>query len=85
VTRCSPRHRTGPGWEDVAAILGPDHDVEVYLVVGGRRKTLVAASAAADLLVGAPRRPEASTWPWQLRPSGEGRAQSLRSRTFSTL
>jgi nucleotide-binding universal stress UspA family protein len=54
--------------EEIAAVLGPDHEVEVRLVVGGRRKTLVAASAEADLVVvGAPRRPEASTRPWQLR------------------
>jgi hypothetical protein len=36
---------------DIAASLGADHDVEVRLVRGGRRKTLVDESLGADLLV----------------------------------
>jgi len=42
---------------DVAEVLGGAHQVELQLVQGGKRKTLIAASADADLLVvDAPRR-----------------------------
>ena len=42
---------------DVAEVLGGQHEVDVRLVQGGRRKTLLAASEQADLLVvDAPRR-----------------------------
>lgn len=37
--------------DDVSAVLGPDHGVEIRLVEGGRRKVLVAQSIDADLLV----------------------------------
>lgn len=37
--------------DDVTRVLGPDHDVEIRLVEGSRRKVLVAQSAGADLLV----------------------------------
>ncbi|MFW6597814.1 universal stress protein [Propionibacteriaceae bacterium Y2011] len=36
---------------DVADVLGADHDVELQLVRGGRRKALNAAARDADLLV----------------------------------
>jgi nucleotide-binding universal stress UspA family protein len=42
---------------DVAEVLGGQHEVDVQLVQGGRRKTLLAAAEHADLLVvDAPRR-----------------------------
>lgn len=36
---------------DVADILGPDHGAELRVIRGGKRKTLLAAAAEADLLV----------------------------------
>ena len=49
---------------DVAEVLGPDHGVEVRLVHGGKRSTLLAASREADLLVvDAPRRLDLSSMP----------------------
>ncbi|CAN7286086.1 universal stress protein [Knoellia sp. LjRoot47] len=36
---------------DVAAVLGPEHSVEVRSVRGGKRKALLAAAEEADLLV----------------------------------
>ena len=37
--------------DDLEHVLGPDHDVEVLVLRGGRRKSLVAAARGADLLV----------------------------------
>ncbi|MEO7059903.1 MAG: universal stress protein [Lapillicoccus sp.] len=49
---------------DVAKVLGPDHSVECRLIHGGRRKVLVAAARAADLLVlDAPRPSDLSVGP----------------------
>jgi len=46
---------------DVAAVLGPDHQVECRLVEGGRRKVLLKQARDADLLVvDAPRQTELS-------------------------
>ncbi|KRE62019.1 universal stress protein [Nostocoides sp. Soil756] len=36
---------------DVADVLGPDHEVDVVLTRGGRRRALVDAAQGADLLV----------------------------------
>ena len=36
---------------DVAEVLGPDHVAELHVVKGGKRRTLLAAAAEADLLV----------------------------------
>jgi len=44
---------------DVAAVLGPDHQVECRLIEGGRRKVLLKQARDADLLVvDAPRQTE---------------------------
>jgi hypothetical protein len=52
---------------EVSTLLGPDHDVEVVLVRGGRRRVLLAQSAEADLLViAAPRLTSASDAPLQV-------------------
>lgn len=37
--------------DDVARVLGADHTVEMKLVLGGRRRALLAESSHADLLV----------------------------------
>lgn len=37
--------------DDLASVLGDDHNVELRLVRGGKMKTLVRAAAEADLLV----------------------------------
>jgi nucleotide-binding universal stress UspA family protein len=50
--------------QDVAEVLGPDHGVEVQLLVGGKRKALLQAAKAADLLVvDAPRRLDLTALP----------------------
>lgn len=36
---------------DVAEVLGPDHEAECRVLYGGRRKSLLAVSGGADLLV----------------------------------
>lgn len=49
---------------DVAEVLGPDHGVEVRLVHGGKRSSLLEAARGADLLViDAPRRLDLSAVP----------------------
>jgi len=49
---------------DVAEVLGADHSVDVRLVRGGRRKSLLAVAQHADLLViDAPRRLDLSSPP----------------------
>lgn len=50
--------------QDVAQVLGPDHGVEVKLLVGGKRKALLQAAKDADLLVvDAPRRLDLTALP----------------------
>lgn len=50
--------------QDVTEVLGPEHGVEVRLLVGGKRKALLQAAKDADLLVvDAPRRLDLTALP----------------------